>query len=528
MIYTKRDNMRNKYIVILIGLFLLQFFFVSPIGEFALNDDWVQADTVRHLTEAGEWRVMPYAGATFHALVGYGSFFTSMFGFSFTVLRISTLILMLTTIVVSFLLFEKITKNKKLSFVGTLLLWLNPIVYNLSFTFMTDVPALFLLIAGMYLYLIGFERKKSVLVFLASSLCVIGFYTRQTNILLLVAGLVFSCYKKRLSYKEILLTFGIPLIIGAGIYFGLSAKDLLPQTTDSHIIKGFWRQIGHMKWWSFYIPMYLGMFLSPLTFGWLVKQKDVLKDSRLLVIVFVSTLFALIIRQAFHLQMPYVSNMIDIYGLAPMSGVLRGLFIPIFSSKLWGVITLLSAGSVGIGVEMLLQKKDRFNYWFIYLFGVLYTLALLAFDSFDRYIIMLIPVLIIALIKSIGKDFSYSVSAIILCVFAIYGISQTQFYMNWNNTRWKLADEVLIEMKLEPKNIDAGYEWNGWHDYWRASKEGPEPIPNNNPWWILGLFTDNTEDIVVSQSAMEGYSVIKEEKVRGWNPNNILFVLQKS
>ena len=51
--------------LILIALFFLQFLFINPRGEFALNDDWVHTETIKHWVETGEFRLMPFAGPTF-------------------------------------------------------------------------------------------------------------------------------------------------------------------------------------------------------------------------------------------------------------------------------------------------------------------------------------------------------------------------------------------------------------------------------------------------------------------------------
>src|SRR3989344_3697780 len=85
--------MKKYYPSLIILLFFLQFLFVNPLGEFALNDDWVHTDTIKHWVETGEFRMIPFAGPTFYVPILYGAALVKLFGFSFSLLRISTLVI---------------------------------------------------------------------------------------------------------------------------------------------------------------------------------------------------------------------------------------------------------------------------------------------------------------------------------------------------------------------------------------------------------------------------------------------------
>ncbi len=521
---------KHKYPIILIALFLFQFLFISPIGEFALNDDWVHTDTIQHWAETGEFRMLPFAGPTFYVPILYGAGLVKTFGFSFSLLRISTLVFMLATIVLFFLLLKKITKNNVMSFIGTLILWLNPMVYNLSFTFMTDIPALFLLMSAMYLYLKGFEEQKPIHLFWASLLCIAGMFTRQTNILLLAAAGLYSLTQlKHISFKNLLWSFGIPIIFGGLIYVWLGFNGLLPQNLNSHGIEGIGRLLGHIKWWLFYIPMYLGLFLFPITAGWIIKNKKQWKSKQLWILIGGFVLLALFIRQTYHLQLPYVINMISLFGLGPMHDVLEGVLTPIWSSKIWGLITILAAASAGVLIYLLTKKKINVNDTsFITIFGLLYAIPLLVVEGFDRYLIPLIVVMIILLFEKIQTtELSKIMTMLSIGVFAIFSISQTQFYMNWNQARWELANDLFNNQGIKAAQIDAGYEWLGWHDYWNAYESGEKQLSKSLSPWIRAVFGNNTREYMVSFSDIEGYDVITSKNLTGWNPNNTLFVLKK-
>ena len=73
------------FLFFLIVLFLGQFLFVSPVGEFSLNDDWVHTSTIMEWVDTGEFRLLPWAGPTFYTPIVYGAGLTSSFGFSLIV-----------------------------------------------------------------------------------------------------------------------------------------------------------------------------------------------------------------------------------------------------------------------------------------------------------------------------------------------------------------------------------------------------------------------------------------------------------
>ena len=87
-------------ILILILLWIFMAWLVNPIGEFPLNDDWVHARAVRTLLKTSQFTLADgHSSSNLFALVYWGALFCLPFGFSFTALRISTLVLGLVGVV---------------------------------------------------------------------------------------------------------------------------------------------------------------------------------------------------------------------------------------------------------------------------------------------------------------------------------------------------------------------------------------------------------------------------------------------
>ncbi|MBI5222676.1 MAG: glycosyltransferase family 39 protein [Candidatus Magasanikbacteria bacterium] len=529
------------FLCLIAGLFLAQFYFISPIGEFALNDDWVHTDTIKHWVETGSFRLMPYAGPTFYVPVLYGAALVKIFGFSFALLRISTLIIALISILLFFLFLAKLTRRPALAFISALTLWLNPIFFNLSFTFMTDIPALLFLALSIYFYYTAFEKKSSTFqgkvldkqwqwFFLGSIFSIIGFYTRQTNILILAAAGLYALKEIRnVRFKNLLLGFGLPLAIGGVIYSYLTIYGLLPQSAGTHTIETIPRLLGHMKWWLWYTPIYLGLFVLPLTSGWLLAHYHQLRNKKLWLLLLFLIGLTLTIRQVFHLQFPYVDNIISLYGLGPMKTVIAGNLKLLAPSWIWGLVTLTAAGGLALLIFILSKKHNNTEpVQFIYLFGWFYFIPILLFKSFDRYFLPLLLVVIIALTQNLKYlKFNYFFAVLILIPVSAYSLTQTDHYLRWNQARWELADSIL-KQNVPAEQIDGGYEWDGWNSYWSATNSGIKNGPETAPWWIYQIFVNNTEDYIISFSQFNGYEIIDTKKIDALNPNNTLYLLRKS
>lgn len=511
----------------LVGLFLAQFIFISPKGEFALNDDWVHTDTIKHWVETGEFRLMPFAGPSFYVPILYGTAITKIFGFSFTSLRISTLILALFLLATFYFLLNRLSNKPALSFLATLILWSNPIIYNLSFTFMTDIPALAFLLLSIYFYYSGFEKANNKLLFWGSIFGLLSAYTRQTGILIIFSTLAYALiHLQTYKLKHLLTSFGIPLAIGGAIYIYLTVFNLIPQSTFTHQIMGIGRLLGHIKWWLWYIPMYLGLFTLPLTIGWFFSHHK-WKDRKLWLIGAIIGGMAILIRQIWHLQFPYIGNNISLYGLGPMKNVLEGTLTTIFPSYIWGIITLFCAFGFTLLINIFWHRRGNNEpNGFIYLFGLLYLTPILLFDSFDRYLLPLFIVLLIALFQNLKHlKYSYFFPIILIGVSMYFSITQTQFYLKWNEARWNLANQTISDT-TKPNQIDAGYEWNGWTSYWDNVKIEKKEDKSSH-WWIGSLFPLNTREYVVSFSPLADYNVVSEKQIEGWNANNKTYLLHK-
>src|SRR5262245_49747022 len=81
---------------------------VNPIGNFPVIDDWAYGWTVKTLLETGRFQLSDWTASNLLSQAIFGTLFCLHFGFSFTCLRLSTLLLGLIGILVTYALLREI------------------------------------------------------------------------------------------------------------------------------------------------------------------------------------------------------------------------------------------------------------------------------------------------------------------------------------------------------------------------------------------------------------------------------------
>src|SRR5258706_11623715 len=156
----------------------------NPLHNFPMGDDWEYARTVFKLLTTGQFYRSPVVQATAFFPALWGALFSSVFGFSFTVLRLSTLPLAAGTLLAFYLILGELSFPPAWRLLGTLTLMVAPLFVFNALSFMTDVPCLFWLVLGLGCSLRGFRLGRPGWL-LAGSVCgALSFLTRQVGLAL--------------------------------------------------------------------------------------------------------------------------------------------------------------------------------------------------------------------------------------------------------------------------------------------------------------------------------------------------------
>jgi hypothetical protein len=171
-------------------LFGLTIFYINPFREVVWDDDFAYARTVRHLLETGTYQLDNWASANMLFQAYWGALFAAIRGYSLSSLRISTLVLGLFGLFGFYGLAREHGLSHQHAGMLTLGLLASPLFVWFSFTFMTDIPFLTLLILALLFYTRAMRLSNYPLMLLASVFAAGAILTRQLGVAL-IAGVFF-------------------------------------------------------------------------------------------------------------------------------------------------------------------------------------------------------------------------------------------------------------------------------------------------------------------------------------------------
>ena len=507
----------NKHKFVLLLLWIFAFFYIFPIGEFPINDDWAYAKNIYNFVVNGKFIVDEWPAMNLISQTIYGSFFVAIFGFSFTILRISMLILaIISSIILYNIVFLISNKNGWISFFITFIFCFNPIFFSLSFTFMTDVFFISFLIFSLNQLLKFYINKSYINYFLFILFSVIAVLNRQQGLLFsfLMVGVVFKIEKNKL--KAIILS-AIPILlcwlahdkyrhflVANGISNGIQntkhfIEYLKIANPFDHII-----HLGDALFVN-------GLILSPLILLILVHFKNykLFKSFIFALIICLITIATYNVWQIFPLG--NVSKLAEIGPKIVKKESIKA--IPLLIKILQVLFTIVSFISICFVVFVLFIRKNISNLFsknifaslpFIIVCSIYFLFIIFSKAYFDRYDLPMALLLILILIpqKFIITKISKIIILIIICMIYLTSITETKDFFNWQKNRW-VAINYLHKKGISSHEIDGGFEYNGWY-----KTNNKYPNDERSWWWV----------------EKDNY-IISTEKLRKYNTDT-LFIFQ--
>jgi len=181
---------------------LITAFLASAPVDVPVIDDWTYAWSVEHFLHTGELRMLEWSAHYPLAQILWGAVFSRVLGFSFTALRLSTLVLAWAGLVAFFLTLRELGMKPALAGLGTLLLWCNPVFFVLSHSFMTDVPFVSAMNAALLGYVRWVKRGRTGDLGLGSVAALLAFLIRQPGAALALIPLLSLLLEHRAGKKR--------------------------------------------------------------------------------------------------------------------------------------------------------------------------------------------------------------------------------------------------------------------------------------------------------------------------------------
>ena len=480
--------------------------FVNTIGDFPLNDDWAYAHNVQALVE-GEIYFSDWPAMTLIAHTLWGALFCKIFGFSFTALRFSTLVMGWIGILATYGLLKESRFSKKHAFWCTLLLTFNPLYFSLAYSYMTDVPFYTFMILASLFFIKALNHKGTHNIILATVFSIIAVLIRQLGILMPMAFLIIYLIKNKTTLKTVFQAV-TPLFVT----YGIMTAFIQWRATNYGLSETFSNSgdlIKLIKWDRFNFFMnhlanvfvaYWGYFLLPLTtilFPFFIK-----KTNRKIVgnASFITLLLLIFYWGKWKFNI--LGNVIYNFGLGPKLISYHSTNKPYqLPTESWSTIKAFAffAGVFLIFIFLIQIFKFLFSLFekqkhttlidpikgFAF-FSTMIYLGFLTFNFFyfDRYHLPLIPFFILLIFPKEEDFFSSKwvtrIAGFFFVIQVLYSVGSTRDYLSYSRNNWQLLHQNMEQLNLPPDRFAGGFEFNSWYKHGRTK-------PTNwfeKDWWL--------------------------------------------
>ena len=530
-------------ICLVIFIWLASLCAVHPLGNFPLNDDWSFGQAVRILIEKHDFRPSGWTAMPLITNVLWGGLFCVPSGFSFTALRVSTLVAALAGMLGVYWLMKQSRASDWLALMAALLLGFNPVYYSLSCSFMTDVPfATLTIFAGIFL-LRNLRNGADRDLFIGAAFVLFATLSRQLALAVPLAFAIASvlkhgfnrsklwraCFPAALGVSALILFQHWMASTGrlSAMYAEKSGELTQALTNPLHTLPEFAHNL-------YVCLLYLGLFLSPILFYVLaaVWQTQPKKTKLLFAASLWIVLLACYGYKSRGLYMPLSSNILDNSGIGPVTlrdaAILQINLLHELPPTFWKVVTLISVlGAValitlaGVILSNVLPKwrakamDDHDTAAIFNLFcAAIYLAPLLVTTFFDRYLIVAIPFLAATVVAACPplpklnlKIFAPATA--ILAGLMLYAVCGTHDYLAWNTARWTATNNLMANDHVKPEEMDGGFEFNALYFF----NPHYDLLKTDKSWWWV-----QNDTYMISFGPVPGYSALKEYPYTRWLP----------
>jgi hypothetical protein len=552
---------------------------VNPLGNFPLNDDWAYGWTVKTLLTTGQFQLSDWTAPNLLPQSLIGTLFTLPFGFSFTALRFSTVTLGLIGVLIAYGLLRESDASPGIAAFGALVLALNPLYFVLSNSFMTDVPSFTFFTSSIYCIVRGFKRGSTLMLTGGIVLSFVAILNRQSSIIIIPA-LTFAYFLKDGVNTRTILNAVLTGVSGLLVYltypeclklagrlpimYNMQLDQLLTSYSRGplHVAATYVRNVA-------IIGVYVGLFVLPfLIIVFSVKYNNLCRRQKRRVIfptaivVVAAALFV-----ATKKSMPFTGNILNFFDVGGLSLLGYQSFLEPGSLMLiqrgWQFLTVL--GVVGAALLVIcpvldvidfradsargisnIDTQDRSNWRCMFvlclIFGYLIGIAgLERLFWFDRYLILLLPLvmMVAAMSTSEGKATRIGVgpicgAALLLLSYGGVTVAGTHDHLASNRVLWEAVKNAMEDDKLEPSQIDGGFEFNGWYfgnklSTCNAAYAKTGPSTKVGPIDFTCLFENEHWEYAASYVREPGFGIQAQYSFRRWLPwrDQNLYLLRK-
>src|SRR3954454_24485893 len=165
---------RDPLTATVLWTFLLSMVALPTLAPVAISDDWTYSRSVEYLINNWQFHILPVAAATQITQLFWGGAFAFLFGTSAGVLRVSTLAVVFLSAFAFRATLDLLDVPNRLAAAALALYLFNPIMFSMSYTFMSDPHFVAWLVIATWLYVKAEVTGRTELLAPASGLAAIA------------------------------------------------------------------------------------------------------------------------------------------------------------------------------------------------------------------------------------------------------------------------------------------------------------------------------------------------------------------
>lgn len=489
----------------------------SPLSNGPVVDSWIYAHVTRDFITSGRIRFPGFSQAMPFVQVLFGALWAQLFGASDRSLLLSVTLLGATGAVFFYLLARRSGGNHENALLGTAIVVFNPCYLFLSFSFMTEVPFLTALLAGLLAASIAIQTRSAPLHWLAAALIVIAFLVRPFALAAIpgcALALVFDKARQSApaAKKRSLLPGFAPYLLSLAlcvlISFIVARLEPTPFLLASHFRNlasalGRLPLVVYLRGGILEPMLYLGLVLAPLAIP-LGLRASLKWGFAVATILFVVAAVLVLLRT-------------DFFGLPQLTchgGWLRTLYLRgpnefTWNHPLqWTILAAASLGAAGLIVSALRVRPCLSSAALPLLFtaSIYWGAAIPLWLFNDRYQLPLIPAAALLLVL-LPTPVSRKLRALVLVSLGALGLFSLSGVRDYQRGFDAVLEAVSqLERQGVPRaNIDAGYALNGADLYPFGADPSLDPSLSDVPM----VTSKSRRDFMLASRPLPGTEIIR-------------------
>lgn len=523
-------------------VYVLAAILLPTMTPVAISDDWTYARSVEYLVLEGKFHVLPVAAAIQIFQLFWGASFAVVFGMTFGALRLSTVVLVFISGIAFFALCRELGVTRARSALGTAAYLFNPVLFPITYTFMSDPHFLALLVLAAYGYVRGLRpgvagERATVA---GSAVAALASLQRPHGVLIPLGVVTYLVLTRQLgldraSFRRLVRIVAIPAATFLTYYLVISRG--VP--TQQELFLGELKAAGPAETWLLFRRLtvmemvYTGLFVLPIVAGVVGSAWQLASlASRRAWALFCVWEGILIAGVAwFWLEgrrMPYIPHFLGRAG--PGSGDLRNSRPPIASAATFDWVTIVCAAAALLFGLILIRAIDHrpartasgagmalaIAGWQV--LGVLPQSFLFRnwIVSLDRYLLPILPFVILLLLWALDRiSFQHELAWLVTAGIALFSIVGTRDALVFQNDVWAIATQ-LNQHGVPNTRLDAGYAWDAYHLWEFGEAYDIQRQTLDGTWWtdVYAKPTDST--YVIAGGPIPGYTILSVHPYSAW------------